>query len=76
MLGLPWAIQAMGVGLGCGMLIVAGLGAYWGLYLLTIEGKHVKKGHASFYSLAQAVLARIDFQYLDNNFKLFNNLMK
>lgn len=55
MLGLPWAMEAMGLGLGTLMLLLSALGAYWGLYLLTIEGKFVKRGEASFYAFAKIV---------------------
>jgi len=55
MLALPWAIEAMGLGLGVFMLVLSGLGAYWGLYLLTDEGKYTKVGNASFYNIAQVV---------------------
>jgi len=64
MLGLPFAIESMGLGLGIFMLILSGLGAYWGLHLLTLEGRYTSKGNASFYSLALLVQPLLSFRCL------------
>lgn len=55
MLGLPFAVDAMGLGLGLIFLIICAFGAYFGLYLLTLCGSYAPKGNASFYTVARVV---------------------